>query len=112
MPVTKVGCIYSIAQNLRREIIKSDIDDSHIDAHKARMLPGEGWLDIPIDIYNSFGNNPEDHAIGNTVDAHIASVLGNPKNDVCAIVAPDGSIAGYCNADPAIDTHPAGILKQ
>lgn len=111
MPVTKVGVVYSSAQLVRRRIIKSDSDDADIDIHKATMLPGEAWLEIPLNVYNKFGNTPKDHVTGNTLDVHIASILGNPKNDVCVIVSPDGNIVGYCHADPSIDSHPAGTLQ-
>lgn len=109
--LTKVGVIYSQAQLVLRELIICGDDDGYA-VHQARMLPNEGWLEIPIDLYNSFDMEGGRYNI-NSVDVYIASVLGEPLSDRCAVVAGDTDIVlSVICADPYIDDHPAGIIVQ
>ena len=103
MALTKVGIIYSLAQLVRRELIKC-ADDSGYKAHIDRLLPGEGWFEIPIDVYNSFGNP---HAIDDYLEASVGAAL----SDRCAVINGDNIVA-VCCADPAIDRHPDGWIIQ
>lgn len=114
MTVTKVGVVYSIAQCIFREVIVLDhagADDSEFEIHKSNMKDGEGWLDIPLETFNSFDPNQGD--TGNTLQVYIASILGNPSDDKCAVIAGDTDlILAVVAADPRIDSHPDGWLIQ
>ena len=104
--LTKVGIIYSLAQLQRRELIISDVDDANIDLHKGRMLAGEGWIDCPISIYNSFTD-------ANGLDAWLATVLGEKTSHRCAVIDGEtGIVQAVVGADPIIDQHPDGIIIQ
>lgn len=106
MTVTKVGVIYSKAQNRRRSIIKSDIADEHIDIHKNHLLQGERWLEIPLKLYEDFTNPAQ-------IDVYIENVLGaQASSHKCAIINANDIIVGCVCGDPIIDDVPDGVLIQ
>lgn len=106
---TKILIVYSKSQNARRRLIKCDHDDHYV--HHQNIHPNEGWMEIPLETYNSFGCAPEDIEFGNTLDVHIARMLGNPKNDRCAIVCDKTGVCLHIvRADPEIDLHPDGEI--
>lgn len=105
--ITKVGIVYSIDQNVRRRLIKYTWDDSEADVHKKCLADGEGWLDIDIDLYNKFSIN---YSQLSDLDIHIASIIGQPKDDRCTIVADTGEVFGSICADPIIDSKEEGFL--
>jgi hypothetical protein len=82
---------------LRRKIILDD--ESHLDMHQPG--PGESLLLLPL-------SAPIDDA---SCRAAIAAATGaEPLAGRCRIIDADGNVVGVCNADPALDTHPAGEL--
>ena len=104
--LTKVGIIYSLAQLQRRRLIISDVDDSHLDLHRTGMASGEGWIDCPLSIYNSFSD-------ANGLDAWLATMIGDKTSHRCTVVAGDTNVVQcIIGADPIIDSHPAGIVIQ
>ena len=106
MTVTIVGVVYSKSQSLRRKVIKSDTSDTDIRLHKNYCLAGEGWLEIPIDIYNSFRLPQE-------VDEWVTQALGSsPLSDICAVIDADNNIVAVLCGDPVTDSHPHGVLIQ
>lgn len=113
MPVTKVGVIYSKAQNLRRSVIVCGNDDSQYEQFKSALHPNEGWLDIPLEDYASFTLDPNDITAGAyALDAYIAQILGAPpSSDKCAVINGE-DIVSVCCADPSIDEHPDGWIIQ
>ncbi len=109
MALTKVCVIYSRDQLVRRELIVCG-DDADYDVHWRRMQSGEGWLNIPIEVYNNC--SMETGRWGwDSIDTYIAAILGNPKSDICAIVNGE-EIVAVCAADPRIDQHPEGWIIQ
>lgn len=115
MAATKVLVVYSISQKIRRRLIVLNHQNAHdgeFHHHLVGLLPGEGFFYIPIEVYNAFGNKPADQQSGNTVDHHVASILGNPENDHCALVDSQGNVLSVCCADPLIDKHPDGTLIE
>lgn len=85
-------------------------DDSNYESWKNTLAGGEGWMEIPVDLYNSFDS---DDINGNTLDIYIASILGEPKSDSCAVVdGLTGEVIIVLAADPKIDERPDGWLIQ
>jgi hypothetical protein len=82
---------------LRRKIFVDD--DSQIDAHQPG--PGETRLLLPL-------SAPSDDAACRAAIAAVAEV--KPPSGRCCIIDENGRVVGICNADPALDTHPAGRL--
>ena len=79
---------------LRRKIILDD--ESRLDLH--RPGPGESLLLLP-------SSAPFDDA---SCRAAIAAATGvEPLAGRCCIIDVGGNVVGVCNADPALDTHPA-----
>jgi hypothetical protein len=105
MPITKVGIIYSKSQNLRRKVIIPEVDDSEVDIHKNYLLPGEAWMEIPMDVYTQY-DHPTD------VDAFVSIQLNSaePMNDWCLVVDANSIILACIPADPIIDDHPLGHI--
>lgn len=113
MPVTKVLVIYSIAQNVRRTLIKLDhpgADDREFAIHEACMVAGEGKLYIPVDVYNAFDSNPVNGML--PLDNYIAGIIGSRADDRCAVITGEGDVVAVIAADPRIDDHPHGFLIQ
>jgi hypothetical protein len=82
---------------LRRKIILDD--ESQLDRHQPG--PGESLLLLPL-------SSPVDDA---SCRAAIAAATGTePSAGRCCIIDAGGNVVGVCNADPALDTHPAGRL--
>ena len=82
---------------LRRKIILDD--ESQLELHQPG--PGESQLLLPL-------SAPFDDA---TCRAAIATATGaEPLSGRCCIIDGGGNVVGVCNADPALDTHPAGQL--
>jgi hypothetical protein len=82
---------------LRRKIILDD--ESQLDLHQPG--PGESLLLLPLPA-------PFDDA---PCRAAIAAATGaEPLAGRCCIIDAGGNVVGVCNADPALDTHPAGQL--
>jgi hypothetical protein len=95
---TRLIVIYATRSKiLRRKIILDD--ESQLDLH--RPGPGESLLLLPL-------SAPFDDA---SCRAAIAAATGaEPLTGRCCIVDAAGNVVGVCNADPALDTHPAGQL--
>ena len=82
---------------LRRKIILDD--ESQLELHQPG--PGESLLLLPL-------SSPFDDA---SCRAAIAAATGaEPLAGRCCIIDAGGNVVGVCNADPALDTHPAGQL--
>ena len=104
MALTKVGVVYSKSQYVVRRVIYSDSSDEEVDIHQECLLNGEGWIDIPINVYHSFKSPIE-------IQSYIASaLLSIPTSDNCAVVDGSNMIIACVRADPIIDDHPDGIL--
>ena len=96
--VNRVVVIYATRSKiLRRKIILDD--ESQLDLHQPG--PGESLLRLPL-------SAPFDDA---SCRAAIAAATGaEPLTGRCCIIDADGNVVGVCNADPSLDTHPAGQL--
>jgi hypothetical protein len=94
----RVVVIYATRSKiLRRKIILDD--ESQLDLHQPG--PGESLLLLPLAA-------PFDDA---SCRAAIAAATGAvPPSGRCCIIDAGGSVVGLCDADPALDTHPAGRL--
>jgi hypothetical protein len=85
------------SKTLRRKIILDH--ESQLDLHQPG--PGESRLLLPL-------SAPFDDAACRTA---IAVATGmEPPPGRCCVIDRDGTVVGLCNADPALDTHPAGRL--
>jgi hypothetical protein len=95
---TRLIVIYATGSKiLRRKIILDDA--SQLDQHQPG--PGESLLLLPL-------SAPFDDA---ACRAAIAAAAGaEPLSGRCCIIDARGNVVGVCNADPALDTHPAGQL--
>ena len=95
---TRLVVIYAThSKVLRRKIIPDD--DSQLGLHQPG--PGESRLVMPL-------SAPFDDT---ACRAAIAAVTGAvPPSGRCCIVDAGGNVVGVCNADPALDKHPAGQL--
>lgn len=106
MTVTSVVIVYSKKQKVRRRVIKLDhagAHHGHFKPHKDLLHKGEGWLEIPIQLYESFKNDE--------LDEHLVGVLGALESDRCVVVCPvDKTVKHVVRADPDIDFHPAGKI--
>lgn len=109
MTITKIAVVYSKKQKVRRRVIVINHEggeDAHYDAHKLDLHPGEGWLEIPLDIYRSFQSPHE-------LNDYIALQIGERQSDRCCVVCPiEGTVKHLIHADPEIDFHPAGKIVQ
>jgi hypothetical protein len=94
----RLAVIYATRSGiLRRKIILDD--ESQLDLHQPG--PGESLLLLP-------SSAPFDDA---SCRAAIAAATGvEPLTGRCCIIDVGGNVVGVCNADPALDTHPAGQL--
>lgn len=94
----RVVVIYATRSKiLRRKIILDD--ESQLGLHQPG--PGESLLLLPL-------SAPFDDA---SCRAAIAAATGAESLAVrCCIIDAGGNVVGVCNADPALDTHPAGQL--
>jgi hypothetical protein len=113
MTVTKVLVIYSIAQKVRRTLVKLDhagADDREFAIHEAGMVSGEDKLYIAIDVYKGFDTKLVNGAL--PLDIYIASIIGPPASDRCAVITGKGRVVAVIAADPRIDDHPDGFLIQ
>jgi len=96
--VTRLVVIYATGSKILRRKIFVD-DDSHLDLHQ----PGAGESRLLLLL-----SGPFDDA---ACRAAIAAATGvEPPSGRCCIVDDEGSVVGVCNADPALDAHPAGQL--
>jgi hypothetical protein len=95
---TRLVVIYATRSKiLRRKIILDD--ESQLGLHQPG--PGESLLLLPL-------SAPFDDA---SCRAAIAAATGaEPLTVRCCIIDAGGNVVGVCNADPALDTHPAGQL--
>lgn len=95
---TQLIVIYATGSKiLRRKIIPDD--DLQLAVHQPG--PGESRLLLPR-------TQPHDEA---SCRAAITSATGViPPSGRCCIVDAAGNVVGVCNADPELDTHPAGQL--
>jgi hypothetical protein len=95
---TRLVVIYATRSKiLRRKIILDD--ESQLDLHQPG--PGESLLFLPL-------SAPFDDA---SCRAAIAAATGvEPLAGRCCIIDAGGNVVGVCNADPELDTHPAGQL--
>jgi hypothetical protein len=94
----RVVVIYATRSKiLRRKIILDN--EAQLDLHQPG--PGESLLLLPL-------SSPFDDS---SCRAAIAAATGavSPEGRCCIIDA-GGNVVGVCNADPALDTHPAGQL--
>lgn len=107
MTVTKIGVVYSKKQKVRRRLIKLDHDNAHDDEfneHKEYLHKNEAWLDISLELYNSFTNDKQ-------LDEYIASQIGEPKSDRCVVVCKKTkNVLHVIHGDPTIDKHPSGKI--
>jgi hypothetical protein len=96
--VTRLVVVYATRSKiLRRKIILDD--ESQLDLHQPG--PGESLVLLPL-------SAPFDDA---SCRAAIAAVTGaEPLSGRCCIIDAGGNVVGVCNADPALDAHPAGQL--
>src|SRR5689334_15347423 len=95
---TRLVVIFASSSKILRRKIFVD-DDSQLDLHQPG--PGESRLVLPL-------SAPFDDA---ACRAAIAAATGvEPPSGRCCIIDGDGKVVGLCNADPALDTHPAGQL--
>jgi hypothetical protein len=95
---TRLVVIYATGSKiLRRKIIVDD--DAQLAVHQPG--PGESRLLLPL-------SEPFDDAACRAAIA--AATGGEPPSGRCCIIDGDGNVVGVCNADPALDTHPAGQL--
>ena len=94
----RVVVIYATRSKiLRRKIILDN--EAQLDLHQPGS--GESRLLLPL-------SSPFDDA---SCRAAIAAATGAvPPEGRCCIIDAAGDIVGVCNADPALDTHPAGQL--
>jgi hypothetical protein len=79
---------------LRRKIILDD--ESQLDLHQPG--PGESRLLLPLSA--PFDDTACRAAIAVATEAE-------PLSGRCCIIDAGGNVVGVCNADPALDTHPA-----
>ncbi|MGA7259653.1 MAG: hypothetical protein WA709_01040 [Stellaceae bacterium] len=85
------------SKSLRRKIILDH--ESQLDLHQPG--PGESRLLLPL-------SAPFDDA---ACRAAIAVATGaEPFSGRCCVIDADSNVVGVCNADPTLDTHPAGRL--
>jgi hypothetical protein len=95
---TRFVVIYATGSKILRRKIVLD-DESQLDLHQPG--PGESRLLLPL-------SAPFDDA---SCRAVIAAATGTePLAGRCCIIDAGGNVVGVCNADPALDTHPAGQL--
>jgi hypothetical protein len=94
----RVVVIYATRSKiLRRKIILDN--EAQRDLHQPG--PGENLLLLPL-------SPPFDDS---SCRAAIAAATGAvPPEGRCCIIDAGGNVVGVCNADPALDTHPAGQL--
>lgn len=85
------------SKTLRRKIILDH--ESQVEFHQ--LGPGESRLLLPL-------SAPFDDAACRTAIALATGV--EPVSGRCCVIDDGGTIIGVCNADPALDTHPAGRL--
>ena len=104
MALTKVGIVYSLAQNLRRRVIVPD-DDGELVFHKSSLAYGEAYIELPYATFQQF-DSPTD------LDAFLAIELNsaNPGSDYCLVVDANDVIQACILADPIIDSHPLGTV--
>lgn len=85
MAILRAGVRYDLATKTRQAVvvILDDGHDDHIIPHQLEaQARGEGWIDIPANVYSSFGKlnstNSTNFAssIGETIDDYLARVLG------------------------------------
>ena len=85
MAILAAAVRYDLKTKQRQAVIVITDDDGrghpdHLIPHKAEaQFRGEGWLEIPQEVYASF-NNPSAATFGGfapTLDAHIAKILGS-----------------------------------
>jgi hypothetical protein len=93
---TRLVVIYATRSKiLRRKIILDD--ESQLGLHQPG--PGESLLLLPL-------SAPFDDASCRA--AITAATRAEPLTVRCCIIDAGGNVVGVCNADPALDTHPAG----
>lgn len=107
LSATKICIVYSKRQKVRRRLIKC-AHDAHFQHHK-NLHPNEGWLEIPIKVYEGFKHTIESFS-DEKLKAHIAGIIGPPENDRCVVVCPQGTVKHIVCADPTIDFHPDGQI--
>jgi hypothetical protein len=95
---TRLVVIYATRSKiLRRKIILDN--EAQLDLHQPG--PGESRLLLPL-------SSPFDDA---SCRAAIVAATGEvPPAGRCCIIDSGGNVVGLCNADPALDMHPAGQL--
>jgi len=95
---TQLAVFYATGSKiLRRKVIPDS--DAQLVLHQPGQ--GESRLLLPL-------AQPHDDA---SCRAAIAAATGvAPPSGRCCIVDGAGNVTGVCNADPALDTHPAGSL--
>jgi hypothetical protein len=95
---TQLVVIYATGSKiLRRKIIPDD--DFQLGAHQPG--PGESRLLL---------SRTESHDDASCRAAIAAATGVTPPSGRCCIVDAAGNVIGVCNADPELDTHPAGQL--
>lgn len=95
---TQLAVFYATGSKiLRRKVIPDN--DAQLALHQSE--PGESRLLMPLDrLYDDAACR-----------AAIAAATGvTPPSGRCCVVDSTGKVTGVCNADPALDTHPAGSL--
>ena len=95
---TQLAVFYATSSRiLRRKVIPDN--DAQLALHQPG--PGESRLLMPLD--RPYGDEE--------CRAMIAAATGvTPPSGRCCVVDDTGKVTGACNADPALDTHPAGRL--
>jgi len=95
---TQLAVFYATSSRiLRRKVIPDN--DAQLALHQPG--PGESRLLMPLD--RPYGDEE--------CRAMIAAATGvTPPSGRCCVVDDTGKVTGVCNADPALDTHPAGRL--
>lgn len=98
-----IGVVYSKRQKIRRRLIICD--DGQMKCHMQNLHAGEGWLQIPDEIYKEFKTE-------NDIDEYVAAKIGQRSSDRCVLVCPEGNVLSNLCADPEIDTHPNGRIFE
>lgn len=95
MACNQVIIVYSPNQNVRRRVVKPDFD-SQIPGLIASHLPGEAYLIVSQEDYDTYG---PDALVG-------WETMSAPSSDHCMIVRNGVLLHARVLADPQIDTYP------
>lgn len=100
---TVVLIVFSRATGERRRVIDCD-DDAHYAAHLELMHPGESYLFMSHEEYDSIGGRYEGKPGAHSLNHHVALHAGfskapDPHESIHAVVHPDGTVVNMVHAD-------------